>query len=56
MRSRRRNCHARVAVQPGDAPIVIGFGIVTFEATVDEARDLALAIVNAIEAAERGNE
>jgi hypothetical protein len=56
MRLRRRKFHATVAVQPGNAPIVLGFGIVTFEASIGEARDLGLQIVDAIEAAERGNE
>jgi hypothetical protein len=56
MRLRRRSFHATVRVQSGARPILLHLGLVSFEATVDEARDLALQIVDAIEAAERGNE
>ena len=59
MRLRRRKFHATVSLsvqQPGDAPIVvIGFGVLGIEATVVEARQLALDLADAVDAAGRGD-
>ncbi len=52
MRLRRRKCHVTVAVQRGPLPILIGFGFATFEATVDEARELRAELDAAIEQAQ----
>ena len=54
MRLRRPKFHARVRVQPGDSPILIGLGFCTIEATVDEAVLLASDLIDAIEQARRG--
>lgn len=49
MRLRRRpKFCARVRVQPGDNPILIGLGFCTIEASVEEARQLALDLADAI--------
>jgi hypothetical protein len=53
MRLRRRSFHASVRVQSGHAPILVHLGLVSFEASVEEARQLALDLADAVEAAER---
>jgi hypothetical protein len=52
MRLRRRSFRASIRVVPGPAPIVFHLGLVSFEASIEEARTLALDLVDAIEAAE----
>lgn len=55
MRIRRRKFHATVTVQPwGDAPIIIGLGVISLEGSLEEARRLALDLADAIETAQRG--
>lgn len=53
MRLTRRDFLARVKVVE-DGRIFLSFGRVTFEATISEARDLALALCDAIEQHNRG--
>ena len=53
MRLRHRKFHATVNLQRGDPPIIIGLGVVSLEASIEEARQLAAALVDAIEAAQR---
>jgi hypothetical protein len=57
MRLARRSFRARVGVQTRDgcAPVVvIHCGIVSFECSLDEARQLAIELVNGIETAQNG--
>ena len=52
MRLRRKRFYATVSVQPGDYPIVLGFGpAINLEATIGEAMALGHAIADAIELA-----
>ena len=45
----RKRIRATVTVQPGDSPIVLGFGpAINLEATVAEAHDLAVQLVDAL--------
>jgi hypothetical protein len=48
VRLRKQSFTARVSAQTGDHPIVIGYGMCTFEATIDEARALVMDIADAI--------
>lgn len=48
MRLRRRRFHARVGLQTGEYPVLLGLGFCTIEATADEARQLAMDIADAI--------
>ena len=44
-----------VALQAGDPPaILFGFGAFTVESSIDEARELAVLLVDALEQARRG--
>jgi hypothetical protein len=56
MRLRRKRFRASLTVTDDCAyPIILGFGpAITFEASIDEARDFALKLVDAIEQARRG--
>lgn len=55
MRLRRRKFHATVQVQVGPSPIVIGLGpALTFEASIEEAVQLASDLIEAITQARRG--
>jgi hypothetical protein len=56
VRLRRPKFGARVRVQAGDNPILIGLGFCTIEATVDEARQLAWDLANALEQVQRGGD
>lgn len=48
MRLRGRRFHARVELQVGEYPVLLGLGFCTIEATADEARQLAVDIADAI--------
>ena len=54
MRLTRRNFDVRVKLRTGPRPVILAFGLCAFEATPTEARDLAVAIVDALEQLERG--
>lgn len=55
MRLRRRKIRATVQVQAGPSPVIIGLGPgLTFEATTDEAVQLATDLIDAIAQARRG--
>ena len=56
MRLRRRSFRASIEVVPGPAPIVFHLGLVSFEASITEATQLATQLVDAIEQARRGGE
>jgi hypothetical protein len=49
VRMRGRKFHTTVTVQDGDSPIVVGLGFATVEASVDEARQLAIWLCDAID-------
>jgi hypothetical protein len=54
MRLRRRRFHARVGLQTGEYPVLIGLGFCTLEATPDEARQFAMDIADTLEELRRG--
>lgn len=56
MRLKRRSFRAAISVTSGSAPIIFHFGLVSFEATLSEARQLAVSLVDAIERAQAGGE
>lgn len=49
MRLRRRNFEPRVRLQTGEFPVLIGLGFCTVEATVHDARQLAVDLADALE-------
>jgi hypothetical protein len=54
MRLRRRRFHARVGLQTGEYPVLIGLGFCTMEATPNEARQLAMDIADTLDQLHRG--
>lgn len=54
MRLTRRHFAARVKLKTGPRPVLLSFGLVTFECELDEAPDFAEQLVEAIDRARRG--
>jgi hypothetical protein len=54
VRLTRRSYAARIKVTDGPAPILVGFGLITFQATTREALELARELIDAVEQAQRG--
>lgn len=54
MRLRRRRFEPRVQLQAGAFPVLIGMGWCTLEATADEARQLAVDLVDALDTLANG--
>jgi hypothetical protein len=56
MRLRQRKFSAKVAVQAGDTPIIIGLGMLSLECTISEALELGHALADAVEQVQRGGD
>lgn len=56
MRLKRRSFKASIKAVEGPAPILFHFGLVSFEASISEATQLAAELIDAIEQARRGGD